>query len=156
MQVKLKFVNIENSDLQMLVSMLNQYYAARFGQAVEQYQKYHDLAQMSCAVVAYADHKAVGCGCWKSYNAATAELKRMFVLPDYRREGVAAQMLTALERHAAESGCHKAVLQIVAGMTDAVKFYEKTGYRLIANYGAFADDELCICMAKEISDGTMR
>ena len=80
----------------------------------------------------------------------------MYVRPAYRRQGIAGKIVAALEQHAAASGCHRAVLETGAEMPDAIAFYEKQGYRLVPNYGDFVDDEICVCMEKQISDGTMR
>ena len=156
MDISIQFVNIRHPDLKALVGKLDQYLVAQFGEAAGQYRCGHDLSAMSGAVVAYAGVHAVGCCCWRPYDAVTAELKRMFVAPDYRREGVALKMMHALEEHAAASGCHRTILETGAEMDGALRCFEKAGYRLIPNYGAFVDDALCICMAKEISDGTMR
>lgn len=156
MNILVRFVNINHPDLVTLVVRLDQYFTAQFGDMAEQYRGHNDLSGMTGAVVAYTGDRAIGCGCWKPYDAVTAELKHMFVLPDYRREGVALQIVHALEEHAVASGCHKAVLETGTEMTDAIRFYQRAGYRLTANYGAFVDDILCVCMAKEISDGTMR
>ena len=76
--------------------------------------------------------------------------------PACRRQGIAGKIVAALEQHAAASGCHRAVLETGADMPEAIAFYEKQGYHLVPNYGDFAGDEVCVCMEKEISDGTMR
>ena len=80
----------------------------------------------------------------------------MYVRPAYRRQGIAGKIVAALEQHAAANGCHRAVLETGADMPEAIAFYERQGYRLVPNYGDFVDDDICVCMEKEISDGTMR
>lgn len=152
----LRFVDVSNPDLAVLVAELDVYFHAGWGSVAEKYKAYHALDGMACAVVAYIEERPAGCGCWRAYDPVTAEIKRMYVRPEYRRSGTAGKIVAALERHAAASGCHRAVLETGADMPDAIAFYQKQGYRLVPNFGDFAGDEICVCMEKEISDGTMR
>lgn len=156
MERKLRFVNTNHADLCMLVRYLDQYFHENWGAAADNYQQYHDLTKMSCAVVAYQNAAPVGCGCWKAFDAVTAEIKRMFVLPAHRRSGVAAAVLHALEQHAVQQGCHTAVLETGKDMPGAIAFYQAQGYQLIPNYGDFIGDAVCVCMKKEIADEAMR
>lgn len=155
-EAELKFVDVTNADLAALTAELDAYFHAVWGRVADHYRQYHTLDSMACAVVAYVEGKPVGCGCWRAFDPVTAEIKRMYVRPAYRRQGIAGKIISALERHAAASGCHRAVLETGAEMPDAIAFYEKKGYHLVPNYGDFAGDEVCVCMEKEISDGTMR
>lgn len=155
-QAELKFVDVTNADLAALVAELDAYFRAGWGEAADHYKQYHTLDGMACAAVAYIEGTPAACGCWRAFDPVTAEIKRMYVRPAYRRQGIAGKIVAALEQHAAASGCHRAVLETGAEMPDAIAFYEKQGYRLVPNYGDFVDDEICVCMEKQISDGTMR
>ena len=154
--MNIKFVDVDDGDLLALVAELDLFVHAGWGETAERYKQYHVLSGMACAVVAYIDGKPAGCGCWRAYDAVTAEIKRMYVRPAYRRQGVACAVMEAVERHAAKSGCHRAVLETGADMPEALAFYKKNGYRVVPNYGDFIGDEICVCMEKPISDGTMR
>lgn len=155
-QAELKFVDVTNADLAALVAELDAYFRAGWGEAADHYKQYHTLDGMACAAVAYIEGTPAACGCWRAFDPVTAEIKRMYVRPAYRRQGIAGKIVAALEQHAAASGCHRAVLETGAEMPDAIAFYEKQGYRLVPNYSDFVDDEICVCMEKQISDGTMR
>ena len=155
-QAELKFVDVTNADLTALVAELDAYFRAGWGEAADHYKQYHTLDGMACAAVAYIEGPPAACGCWRAFDPVTAEIKRMYVRPAYRRQGIAGKIVAALEQHAAASGCHRAVLETGVEMPDAIAFYEKQGYRLVPNYGDFVDDEICVCMEKQISDGTMR
>lgn len=156
MEIAVRYVDVQDDVLQELVRELDDYFFDNWGDIAGQYQKYHDLSKMACAVVAYVGHSAVGCGCWKPLDAATAEVKRMYVRPDFRRNGVAREILTALEDHAVRNGCHRMVLETGAAMPDAIASYERMGYVRCPAFGAFVGDEICVCMEKAVSDGTMR
>lgn len=150
--MEIKFADIRDADLCALVGQLDQYFHQRWGAVADNYTQYHDLSKMACAAVAYVDGQAVGCGCWKPYDAVTAEIKRMFVLPEKRRAGAAGALMQALERHAIGCGCRRAVLETGAEMAEAIAFYRRQGYRIIPNYGAFADDPVCVCMGKALEE----
>ena len=50
--------------------------------------------------------------------------------PDYRRQGVARQLMSAAEHALAAKGCRKLNLQVRAGNTSAVRFYQDAGYQI--------------------------
>lgn len=148
--MELKFVDTSNEDLLALVAELDVFFHSGWGDVAEKYKQYHCLSGMACAVVAYIDGKPAGCGCWRAFDAATAEIKRMYVRPAFRRQGTAGAIIAALERHAAQNGCSRAVLETGADMPEALAFYEKHGYRSVPNYGDFIGDEICVCMEKRL------
>ena len=152
MEIELRNVPVTDPDLAALVARLDQFFEESWGEAMAGYAPYHNLAKMACAIVAYIDGAPAGCGCWKPYGAATAEMKRMFVLPERRRAGVAARIIGALEADAKRRGCTRAVLETGAQMPGAVAFYKRQGYRVVPNYGDFVGDELCVCMEKTLCE----
>lgn len=150
--MEIKFVEIDDAGLCALVGQLDQYFHQQWGAVAGNYTQHHDLSKMACAAVAYVDDAPVGCGCWKPYDAVTAELKRIFVLPEKRRMGVAGALFDALERHAIGCGCRHAVLETGAEMPEAIAFFQARGYCIIPNYGMFVDDPICICLGKELDE----
>lgn len=147
--VTLRLTPTDHPDLLALVGELDAFFRLEWGQAAERYQPHHNLKSMACAVVAYVDGKPAGCGCWKPLDSRTAEIKRMYVRPAFRRKGVAARVLVTLEENAKARGRTSAVLETGAEMVGALCFYRAMGYRLVPNYGDFVGDSLCVCMKKE-------
>ncbi|MGX7149888.1 GNAT family N-acetyltransferase [Enterococcus ureasiticus] len=149
MTIKIQRVATTNSDLLNLIQELNDFFNEEWGTEVAQsYQNHHNLAEMACAVVAYEEGKAVGCGCWKLLDEQTPEIKRMYVKQTNRGNGAAGKIMQALESDMLEKGYQQAVLETGKEMVGAIRFYERHGYRIIPNYGEFVGDELCICMKK--------
>ena len=70
----------------------------------------------------------VGCGALRIHDAATAELKRMYVVPDERGKGIATELVGRLERMAVERGASRMVLDTSYRMTSAIRLYERLGY----------------------------
>ena len=68
---------------------------------------------------------------------ADLELKRMYVAPSHRGTGVSVALLSAVEDAAAQLGAPRIVLQTGDRQPDAVRLYEKTGYRRIPIFAPY-------------------
>ena len=145
----IKRVPYDHPDLLTLVGELDAYFYETWGEISLQYQSYHNLRAMACALVCYVEDVPVGCGCWKPLGAGTAEMKRMYVRPRYRRCGIGGRILTALAQDAQARGYPHAVLETGADDARAIAFYEAAGYRICPPYGAFVGDTHCVCMEKQ-------
>lgn len=151
MKIQLVETGVEHPDFIELVRQLDEYYYMRFREIVLNYQQHHDLSTMKCGVVAYVDGQPAACGALKMYNEKTVEMKRIFVLGEFRRQGLASQIMKTLEKLAVEQGSAYAVLETGAEMKDAIRFYQRIGYTVIPNFGSFVGDDICICFGKSLS-----
>ena len=79
-------------------------------------------------MLARRDGRPVGCGGIRMEDPTTAELKRMYVIPDERSRGIATELVARLERVAAEQGATRMVLDTTPRMESAVRLYERLGY----------------------------
>ena len=93
--------------------------------------------------------EAIGCGGFKKFDNQTAEIKRMFVHPDNRGKGIASLILKELENWAHELHYDNFVLETSPKLEAAVALYQKTGYKIIPNFGQYIGVENSICMKKE-------
>lgn len=59
------------------------------------------------------------------------EVLRLFVLPEYRRHGLAASLFKALKDHAMASGVHFMYLHTHPFLPGAVRFWEKQGFHIV-------------------------
>jgi putative acetyltransferase len=133
-----------------LVRHLDAYLAHIDGDEHAFYAQYNKIAALQNVVVALDGDTPIGCGAFKPFDENTVEVKRMYVLPEWRGKGVAAQVLTELERWASELGYGRCVLETGLRMPDAIGFYEKNGYGHTANYGQYLGMENSTCFAKAI------
>jgi GNAT superfamily N-acetyltransferase len=101
-------------------------------------------------LVAYIDDKPVACGALKPLDADTAEVRRMFVVQDARRKGIARAMLVELEKRAAAFGYRAMRLETGKRQVSAMALYDKLGFRRIPPFGAYADDPVSVCFEKRI------
>lgn len=141
----------DNKDFRQLIQQLDAYLAESDGQEKHAfYKQYNKVDNIRNVIVAYADDIPVGCGAIKEFDAATVEVKRMFVLPEHRGQGIAGQVLRALETWAKELGYTQSVLETGKKMEDAIQLYRSKGYWATENYGQYAGVETSVCMKKQL------
>jgi putative acetyltransferase len=101
---------------------------------------------ISVFLVAYtAAGEPVGCGALRQLGPDSAEVKRMFVVPERRGSGISVRVLAGLEDYAREQGWRVLRLETGPKQPEAIRFYERSGYTLIPNFGHYAGhaDSLC-------------
>ncbi len=135
-------------DFVQLVAQLDRYLTLRNGDADAFYAQFNKIDALRNTVVAYDQHGPVGCGAIKPFDERSTEIKRMYVLPDRRGQGIAATVLTELEQWSRELGYTRCVLETARDFTDAVGLYSKYGYRVIPNYGQYVGVEDSVCFEK--------
>lgn len=141
--------NSANPDFQQLVQQLDAYLGALNGEEHSFYNQFNRIDALNYVVVAYNGDTAVGCGAIKPFDETSTEVKRMYVLPAYRGQGIAGQILNELENWSHKLGYPATVLETASDMPDAIGLYEKHGYRRIPNYGQYAGMPRSVCMRKD-------
>ncbi|MCL5996007.1 MAG: GNAT family N-acetyltransferase [Chloroflexi bacterium] len=101
-------------------------------------------------VIAWLDSQPVGCGALRPMEPGIAEIKRMFVEPTMRRQGVARQMLQTLEELARAYGYSALRLETGVRQPEATTLYESTGFQRIPCYGRYAGQLLSVCYEKSL------
>jgi putative acetyltransferase len=113
-----------------------------------------DIAALSAANVLFAVARdeqgtAVGCGAIV-VGPSFGELKRMFVRPGNRGQGIAAKLLRLLEGEAAAKGCAMFMLETGPGQPEALSFYARSGYELRGPFGGYGPDPFSVFMEKAV------
>jgi putative acetyltransferase len=150
MNIKTIRTNSKNKDFLNLVKELDAYLKVTDEDEHDFYNQFNNIDVLKEVVVTYVSGIAVGCGAIKKFDNSAVEVKRMFVLKEYRGTGVAQRLLVALENWAKELGYRKCVLETGIRQIEAVKFYKKCTYKVIPNYGQYSGMENSICFEKEI------
>lgn len=101
-------------------------------------------------VVAYLNEEPVGCGAIKAFTSDLMEVKRMFVRPTRRGQGVAQAVLAELERWTRELQHRGCVLETGLKQPEAIRLYQKSGYQRIPNYGQYVGIENSVCLQKDL------
>ncbi len=79
----------------------------------------------------------IGCIGLRRHEKSTAEIKRMYVRPEYRRRGYARALLVAAEDRARLLGYTAIVLETGQVQPEAIALYEGHGYRPIPGFGHY-------------------
>lgn len=140
--------NSENPDFGGLVVQLDRYLAVMDGDEHAFYDQYNKVSAIKEVVLAYHNRQPVGCGAIKKYSETEAEVKRMYVHPDFRGQGIAKKMLHELETWASESGFSTCILETGKRQAEAIRLYQNYGYSIMANYGQYQNVANSICMKK--------
>ena len=80
----------------------------------------------------------------------SAEIKRMFVVPEARRRGHARAVLRHLERTARIAGAEAMVLETGTMQPEAIGLYVAEGYERIDDFGHYAWSPLSRCYGKPL------
>ena len=134
----------------MLAAKLDAYYFELVGNVQYRYAEVNRPERMSALAVAYEAEIPIACGAWKRIDENVAELKRLYVLPEYRRRGVAKSLIATLEKNAAASGIRRMILETAVDTTDSHRLYLSAGYQIREYYGSPAGEENCLCFHKEL------
>jgi len=110
----------ENKDFIELVRHLDKDLAIRDGDEHAFYNRFNKIDTIKHVIVAYRDERPVGCGAIKAYNETTMEVKRMFVFPELRGQGIATKILGELENWAIELGYESCVLKTGKKQPEAI------------------------------------
>jgi putative acetyltransferase len=148
--IVMKRTDSGDQDFRDLVTLLDADLAMRDGDKHPFYAQFNKIENIKYAVVAYDDVLPVGCGAIKDFEPGTMEVKRMYVLPEYRNKGVGARMLFELEQWAKELSCSKCILETGKKQPEAIALYTKRGYSVVPNYGQYAGVDDSVCFAKKI------
>ncbi|PZR26751.1 MAG: GNAT family N-acetyltransferase [Citrobacter freundii] len=147
---ELKRTNNQNPDFLYLIPLLDQDLRNRYQELQDTYDKHNVIVNVDTVVIAYVDDQPVGCGCFKQYRETAVEMKRMYVKPAYRRQGISSAILNELEKWAVEMGYKEAVLETGNRQEEAIAMYEKLGYSVIPNYPPYENIPTSICMQKPL------
>jgi len=81
-------------------------------------------------------------------NAAYGEIKRIYVNPSCRGQGVARRLLNALESASANAGCKLLLLETGPSSAEALGLYASLGYERRGPFGNYTNDPLSVFMQK--------
>ena len=142
--------NSDNQDFIQLVKHLDADLAERDGKDHSFYAQFNKIDKIKSVVLAYENDKPVGCGAIKEYASDTTEIKRMYIAPESRGKGIASRVLQELELWASELSYEKCILETGKKQPEAIGLYKKNGYKIIPNYGQYAEIENSLCFEKHI------
>ncbi|MFJ2116371.1 GNAT family N-acetyltransferase [Streptomyces sp. NPDC087850] len=108
-------------------------------------------------LVAYENGAPVASGGWRAQDAedegyayGDAEVKRMYVTPGARGQGLARRILAALETSAREAGRIRMGLETGEALPEALALYTSSGYTPTTGFGVYRDNADSLFLAKPL------
>jgi GNAT superfamily N-acetyltransferase len=151
-QLTVRRESIESRDAHVLIMALNAELAHRYPEPGANHFRLDAeevLPGRGAFLIARTEQRMpVGCGAIRRMDAATAEIKRMYVVPKHRGMGAGHAILEKLEQVALELGVGRIVLETGVRQPEAIALYEHGGFSKIPLFGEYADSPLSICMEK--------
>ena len=137
-------------EISALIAELDAYHSALYPGASNHLESPDELARDHVVFfAAYANGRPVGCGAVK-LESGWGELKRLYVQPDFRRGGLAREILARLERCALDAGRHVVRLETGIHSLEAIAFYTSCGYARIGPFPPYTGDPLSVFMEKAV------
>ncbi len=96
------------------------------------------------------DGEAVGCVAIRPLTDAIAELKRLYVTPTHRGQGIGWKLLQTAEKAAIAWNYTQIWLETGELLTASVRLYRRAGYRPIPCFGNYTDDPESRCYGKSL------
>lgn len=140
----------KNPNFQNLVKLLDIHLAILDGDEHDFFAQFNGLENINNIVLYTINNQAVGCGALKKIDQTTTEIKRMYVHPDYRGQGIAQKILIELENWAIELRHKKLLLETGTNNPSAIALYKKMGYAQTENYLQYIGIKSSFCMQKNI------
>lgn len=152
---------LTHPDVQRLVAEVQAEYVVRYGGPDHTPLDPAELEPPEGAFyVGYLHGEPCVSGAWRRRTdveafgtTCTAEVKRMYVAPAARGQGLARAMLAHLEQTARAAGAEAMVLETGAAQPEAMALYESAGYTPIPSFGYYRDSPLNRCYARSLPPG---
>jgi GNAT superfamily N-acetyltransferase len=138
-----------------LVEQVQEEYVQRYGgrdAAVVDAAEF--LPPLGIFLVAEIGGEPAGCGAWRVVSPGVAEIKRVYVVPRFRRRGLAQAIVGALEDGAALAGHGRVVLNTGNEQPEALALYADLGYGRIEGYGIYACSPGAVFLGKDLRPGS--
>lgn len=151
-EIEFKDTNGKDQDFAMLCGRLDKALDEIVGGKLNrgQYEQYNQRDSIHDVIVAYHKGEPIACGAFKLYDEEHAEIKRIYVETSHRKMGLGAELVRRLEARAKIKGYRWCILETGKPMEAACSMYKKAGYKIIPNYGQYADMPDSICMERKI------
>ena len=124
----------------------------RVGKEIQRskYEKYNQLDKINEAIVVYENDVLVGAGSIRQYDEKNVELKRIYVVPSFRKKGIGTKLVSLLIAWGKELGYQRMLLETGEKLEESVALYKRLGFERIPNYGPYENMPESLCMARNL------
>lgn len=123
---------------QQLIAAVQQEYVVRYGGPDTTPVEPAEFARPEGRfVVGYLDTDAVAMGGVRRIDSDSVEIKRMYVVPEFRGRGLSRVVLAHLESLARDLGATRVLLETGQKQPEAMRLYETSGYERVDGFGHY-------------------
>ncbi len=144
------------AEVQALIAASDAYYDGLYPAESNHLEAVDDLQQPHVLLIGcFQDDELVASGAAKLMqdDGDYAEIKRVFVLEDFRGQGLSNKLMHFLEDELRQRGVGLIRLETGVRQPEALGLYRKLGYRERGPFGAYRPDSLSVFMEKSVVAG---
>lgn len=143
------WTNEKDARFLKLVDELDAGYYERIGDDLSKYDSYNEFTKPHVVILLLNNNEPAACASYRTCNETSVEFKRVYVKREFRKQGIAYNLLIQLEEDIIKKGFLNSFIVTGKNNFAAIKLYEKLDYMQIPKFGQFKDDESVVCMKKE-------
>jgi len=152
-EISIESLDPGNNEVQELIAAADAYYEGLYPAESNHLEAADDLVKPEVLFIGCRlDGRLVASGAAKLMedDGCYAEIKRVFVIEDYRGRGLSEEIMQHLETRLGRLGVQLVRLETGVYQPEALGLYRKLGYRERAAFGAYAPDPLNVFMEKRL------
>ncbi len=147
--ISIKLVTYDNQDFIQLCNLLEKEHL----EVIKEQRSpngncLNNLDKFKIVFIAYDDLKPVGCLAMKDKIDDVIEVGSLYVLPEYRKNGIASMLFINVFDKARKLNAKRIILDTYKRFEAAIRLYKKLGFYEINNY--IADSPYSVCLEKII------
>jgi putative acetyltransferase len=153
-EIQIEFLDPQAADVKALVAVSDAFYEGLYPVESNHLETLDDLDKPNVLFVGCrVDGALVASGAAKLMDddGDYAEIKRVFVVDDFRGRGLSARIMNFLETELQERGVWLLRLETGVRQPEALGLYRKLGYFERGPFGAYGPDPLSVFMEKQKS-----
>lgn len=148
----IEYLDPDASEVQALIAASDSYYVDLYPAESNHLESRADLKRPNVLFIGVrVDGELVASGAAKIMqdDGTYAEIKRVFVLDQYRGRGLSNRIMQFLEAELARRGIELFRLETGVKQPEALGLYRKLGYRERPPFGSYRSDPLSVFMEKQ-------
>ncbi len=152
--MQIEQVSPTRTDVFNLIRQSDEYFSGMYPAESNHLESADNLSKPNVILMgAYADMALVGIGAVKIVDGdiTYGEIKRVFVTPEYRGQGISKLIIQELERRLIENQVVVSRLETGAEQSEAIGLYAGMGYGERPPFGDYNTDPLSVFMEKKLS-----
>ncbi|CAI0752527.1 GNAT family N-acetyltransferase [Serratia quinivorans] len=106
--------------------------------------------QLRCVIARDENGTPAGCGALLFQAVGLAEIKRVYIRPEFRGQKLGEQIVSVIESIASVNSCHILRLETGIHQQPAIALYRRCGYEICDAFPPYVADPLSVFMCKEI------